>query len=158
MLFKDLLTSQNMNLKYRKGIFLVVYSIYEGKTRYLVLKRKLHWKGWEFPKGGIEKGESIKKTIMRETKEETGKNPITIKKFDINGKYNYNKYYPDRAGFKGQTYKLYSVNIDFGKIKIDKREHSGYKWLEFNKAVKKLTWINQKKCLRIVNDWLNKAK
>ncbi len=69
-----------MILKHRKGIFLVTYSKENGKTKYLILKRKLHWKGWEFPKGGIEPGESIKKTIKRELKEETGLKPLMIKK------------------------------------------------------------------------------
>jgi len=46
---------------YRKAVFVVVYrETKTGKDRkYLILKRKLHWKGWEFPKGGLEKGEKI---------------------------------------------------------------------------------------------------
>jgi 8-oxo-dGTP pyrophosphatase MutT (NUDIX family) len=147
-----------MKLKYRKGIFLVAYSNENKKIKYLVLKRKLHWKGWEFPKGGIEKNESAKKTIIREMKEETGLKPIIIKKFSASGKYNYDKIYPDRAGFKGQTYQLYAAEVNFGKIKLDKIEHFSYKWLGFRDVLKKLTWPDQKKCLIIVNNWLNKRK
>ena len=145
-----------MNLKYRKGIFLVVYSMDKSKINYLILKRKLHWKGWEFPKGGIESGESIKKAIIREIKEETGLKPLIIRKFNINGKYKYKKIYSDRIGFIGQTYQLYAVKIKQSKIKIDKVEHLNYKWVEFSEAIKKLTWLNQKKCLKIVNKWLKK--
>jgi 8-oxo-dGTP pyrophosphatase MutT (NUDIX family) len=141
-------------LKYRKGIFLVVYSEEHGKIKYLILKRKLHWKGWEFPKGGIEKNEPINKAIIREAREETGLNPLMIKKFNVKNKYNYDKLYPDRAGFKGQTFSLYATKVNKREIKLDKIEHSGYKWLEFNEAIKKLTWTNQKKCLWIVNGWL----
>ena len=36
--------------KYRKGIFFVVYAKTKKGIKYLVLKRKLHWSGWEFPK------------------------------------------------------------------------------------------------------------
>ena len=39
---------------YRKSVFIVVYRKTEKGILYLILKRKLHWVGWEFPKGGIE--------------------------------------------------------------------------------------------------------
>jgi 8-oxo-dGTP pyrophosphatase MutT (NUDIX family) len=145
-----------MKLNYRKGVFLVVYSEKNRENIYLILKRKLHWKGWEFPKGGIEKNEQIKKAIIREIKEETGLKPIKIKKFSGKGKYKYNRKYSDRKEFIGQTYSLYAIEVKFGKARIDRKEHSDYKWLGFNDAHKKLTWTNQKKCLKIVNDWLNK--
>ena len=145
-----------MKQKYRKGIFIVAYSWNNGKTKYLVLKRKLHWKGWEFPKGGIKASEKEKAALARELKEETGKKPLNIKKFNVNGKYKYKKLLEDRNSFIGQTYILYAAEIKPGKIKLDKIEHSGYKWLYFSDAVKKLTWQNQKKCLKIVNKWMKK--
>ena len=142
--------------KYRKGIFLVTYSKEDKKIMYLLLKRKLHWNGWEFPKGGIESGEATEKAVKREIKEETGLKILKIKKFNLSGKYNYDKIYSDRLGFKGQTYSLYAVEIKIEKVKLDKIEHSGYKWLEFNDTLKNLKWPNQKKSLRIVNNWLTK--
>lgn len=147
-----------MKSRYRRGVFLVVYSKETEKIKYLILKRKLHWKGWEFPKGGIEKREHVRKTIIREIWEETGLKPVKIKKFSKKGRYEYGKKYSDRKEFIGQTYSLYAIEVRFGKARIDRKEHSDYKWLGFNDAIKKLTWQNQKKCLRIVNNWLNKIK
>ncbi len=153
--------------KYRRGVFIVVYKRNkkrQGEIDYLILKRKLHWKGWEFPKGGIEKKENIMNTIMREIKEETGQFPLkkTLKKHNYSGKYKYSKKLSDREGFIGQTFSLYSAEI-MGqskrakqKIKIDKLEHSKYKWVNFEQALKKLTWPNQRKALRIVNKFLLK--
>ena len=92
--------------------------------------------------------------MKRELKEETGLKPSKIKNFRIHGKYNYKRKYPERIGFIGQSYSLYSAEVKKLKLKIDSREHSNSKWLEFDKAVKKLTWPNQKKSLRIVNGWL----
>ena len=60
------------NKKWRPGIFIVTYKRVGKEIKYLILKRKLHWKGYEFPKGGIEKKESLKKKATRELKEETG--------------------------------------------------------------------------------------
>lgn len=143
-------------MKYRKAIFIVIYAREKNKIYYLVLKRKLHWKGWEFPKGGIKFFERKRRAVRRETKEETGLDAIKIKKFKINGKYKYQKKIPERKGIIGQTFSLYAVEVKKGKVKIDKGEHSGYKWLEFEKAMKKLTWPNQKKCIAVVHGELNK--
>jgi 8-oxo-dGTP pyrophosphatase MutT (NUDIX family) len=146
-----------MKSKYRRGVFCVIYAVgSREKIKYLILKRKLHWEGWEFPKGGIKKDEKILDAVKREIKEETGLEPIKIKKFDVSGGYKYEKTLPGRDGIIGQTYILYAVMVKKGKIKMDKFEHSKYKWENFKTAMKKLTWPNQKKCLKVVNKWLNK--
>ena len=43
------------------------------------MKRKKHWVGWEFPKGGVDKGESPRETAIRETKEECGQEGFDFK-------------------------------------------------------------------------------
>lgn len=145
--------------QFRKAVFIVIYSRNKKeKIKYLILKRKLHWKGWEFPKGGIKPFESEKEAIIREVKEESGLKSLKIKKFNISGRYKYDKEYPDRKEIIGQIYSLNAVKVKKGKIKLDKEEHSDYKWLDFEQAIKKLTWPNQKKCLRIVNELLKKQK
>lgn len=145
-------------MKYRKGVFIVVYTKAKDKVEYLILKRKLHWKGWEFPKGGVEKKENMLSSIKRELKEETGLKAIKIKKFSEKGRYTYNKKCNDRPDIKGQEYHLYSAEVKKKKLKLDKLEHSGYEWVEFKKAVKMLTWKNQRKCLRIVEKWVSNKK
>ena len=127
-----------------------------NKIKYLLLKRKKHWKGWEFTKGGIDAGETALQTAKREVREETGLRPIKLSKHNSHGIYRYDRPLPDRPGMKGQTFTLFSAEIPEGKIKVDKREHSGFKWLPFEKAVKILTWQNQKKCLRIVDKTLRR--
>jgi 8-oxo-dGTP pyrophosphatase MutT (NUDIX family) len=145
-------------MKYRKGIFIVTYSITEKRIEYLILKRKLHWNGWEFPKGGKKFFESYKKAIKREIREETGQKSLKVIKFKEKGKYPYEKEFSDRKGFSGQSYRLYAVEIKKGEIRIDKIEHVDYKWVDFKKALKKLTWRDQKRCLKIVNEYLTKNK
>ena len=44
------------------------------------MKRHLHWDGWEFPKGGVDRGEGKIISAFREIKEETGLD-IEISKF-----------------------------------------------------------------------------
>ncbi|MFH1358601.1 MAG: NUDIX domain-containing protein [archaeon] len=146
---------------YRKSFFCVVYKKKKGfsgkeKILYLILKRKLHWKGWEFPKGGLENKEDEKKAMIREVKEETGNKPLSIKAYSVSGQYKYKQVFFDRPEIIGQSFKLFSAELSPGKIKVDKHEHSTYKWVSFEKAYKILTWPNQKQCLRVVNKSLKK--
>jgi len=149
-------------MRYRRAIFVVTYAIDKNKIYYLILKRKLHWKGWEFPKGGVEGLKErlfIKKAIKREVIEETGLIPIKIKKHNFSGKFKYEKSLKDRPGLIGQTYKLYSAEVKKKRPNLKKNkdaEHSDYLWTDYRTAMKKLTWPNQKKCLKIVNSYLNK--
>ena len=140
--------------KFRKAVFIVVYSRHNGRIKYLILKRKLHWKGWEFPKGGRRLAETKKMAVRREVKEETGLRILKMKKFNYFGKYKYDKKYPDRGRKIGQTFSLYAVETKMKDAKIDKLEHSEFKWMDFNEAMKKLTWENQRKSLNIVNLWV----
>ncbi|MBI2628523.1 NUDIX domain-containing protein [Candidatus Pacearchaeota archaeon] len=140
---------------YRKAVFVVVYKKQDNKIKYLILKRKLHWKGWEFTKGGVEKNEPEMLTVMREVKEESGLTPVRIINHRKKGKYNYKKILPDRP-YLGQKYSLYSAQVSnkSKKIKIDKHEHEIYKWVDFQEAIKTLSWKDQKQCLIIVDRFL----
>jgi len=144
-----------MKQKFRKAVFILTYRKTIFGVKYLLLKRKLHWTGWEFPKGGIEPKEKPIEAAAREIKEETGQTPSNIKKYKFSGKYLYNQKFPDRKGIFGQTYQLFSAELKNKKAKIDRREHSTYKWASFKKAIKLLTWENQKQSLRIVKKTIN---
>jgi 8-oxo-dGTP pyrophosphatase MutT (NUDIX family) len=142
--------------KYRKAVFIVVYAKTKNEIEYLILRRKLHWKGWEFPKGGINPFEHKTEAVKREVKEETGLKAREVKKFDFLGRYRYKKKFADRTGIMGQTFSLYAVNVKKDKVKIDKIEHSKYEWLTFKDAVRKVRFNNQKRSLKTVNKWLEK--
>ena len=129
--------------KYRKAVFIVVYSKGKNKIEYLILKRKLHWIGWEFLKGGLEYSEEEKHAVKREVVEETGLKILKIKGMKIKGSYKYKKILKDRPGIIGQNFSLYSVEVKKARVKLDRLEHSDYKWMDFEKALKKLTWKNQ---------------
>ena len=88
---------------------------------------------------------------------------ITYSKYDststsdnISGKFEYPRELADRKGFRGQSYRLYSAEVFPGKVKIDKREHSGVEWLGFREAVSKLTHEEQKDCLMAVEKPISK--
>lgn len=144
--------------KYRKAVFILTYAKTRGKANkkieYLILKRRLHWIGWEFPKGGVRRFETKRRAVRREIREETGLNILKIKKFHVHGQYRYDKKYAYRKGMIGQTFSLYAVEVKKDKVKISDKEHSDYKWADFRQTLKLLTWNNQKRCLKIVNSYL----
>ena len=142
--------------KYRKSVFVVVYRRTPKGIRYLLLKRKLHWRGWEFPKGGVNPKEKMQDAVKRELKEETGQFSLNIQSHNFSGKYLYKKEFQDRGKIIGQTFSLYSTEIKNSEIVLDGREHSDYLWASYSEANKKLTYQNQKKCLEIVNEILKK--
>lgn len=148
---------QKEDKKYRPAVFIVVYKKEKNKIKYLILKRKLHWKGWEFPKGGIENNETPMQTVIRELKEETNLSPKLIQQHNYTGRYTYDKKAKkDRKPFIGQSFILFSAEVKSGKIKLDKKEHGMYKLANYNKAREMLTWVNQKNSLKIVNNFLRR--
>ncbi len=141
-----------MYRRYRKGVFGITYST--KPLRYLLLHRELHWKGWEFTKGGKKAREKLEKTCRREIKEETGLKIKKIKRLPFQGKFNYNKKAEQEWKAKGFEYVLFACQVKKDRVKIDKKEHNDYKWCNYSQAMKLLRWPNQKKCLKIVNSFI----
>ena len=140
--------------KYRKGVFCVIYALEKEKPVYLMLHRKWHWKGWEFCKGGMKKGEKYEKCALREVKEETGLRALKLERFKIKGKFDYDSKTQAERKTRGFSYVLFSCQEDKNKVKISRKEHDGFKWCNYEKALKLLSWTDKKRCLKIVNNKL----
>ena len=106
---------------------------------------------WDLPKGHIEKGEKEIETVEREVKEETGLRNIKIaEEFKEWIKYFFK--HKGKTIFKIVTFYLAESKTE--KVKISS-EHIGFKWLEFDEAVKQLTFENAKKIIKKADDFLN---
>lgn len=149
-------------ITFEKSAGVVVYREENGKNLYLLLKyRNGHW---DFIKGHTEKGESLKETMRREAKEETG-----IDDLEIIGDFKNNIYYFYRA--KGNERE--ERKRDRRKINIFKKviyflaksgtsnvvlshEHLDYAWLDYEDALEKVTFNNTRKTLSTANAYLKK--
>ncbi len=141
-----------------KSAGLVIFKKSEGKRVYLLLyyprgsrRPKTYW---DFPKGHIEKGEKPTMTARRETAEETGLSDINfIKGFKEEIKYFFK--------WEGKTISkfvvFYLTETKKENIKISK-EHIGYKWLPFGKALKQLHFQNAKEILKKADSFLQKRE
>ena len=126
----------------------VVFRRQGNKIYYLLLRYELGH--WGFPKGHIEKGETIEDTARREIEEETGLKNIKF----VEGFKEWIKYFFKLKGkniFKIVTYFLAETKIK--KIKIS-FEHIGFKWLTYKEAMKQLTFRNSKEILKKANEFL----
>ena len=107
---------------------------------------------WDFPRGGMEKGETEKETARREILEETGITDIAfIDGFREKTFWFYKK--------EGKTfYKeaiFYLAKTESFEVKISP-EHVAFKWLNFNEAIEQVTFDNTRKILKKTQDFLDK--
>ena len=51
----------------RKGVLGIIFRKTDKGTKFLILHRRLYWKGWEFAKGGIE-NESAEEAVKKRNK------------------------------------------------------------------------------------------
>lgn len=103
---------------------------------------------WDFVKGNIEKGETFKQTVLREIKEETGISDITfVDGFEDKIEYHYQR--DGQAIHKEVVFFLSNTKTD--QVVLS-HEHLDYTWLNFNDALKKLTYKTAQKLFKKVKD------
>ncbi|OQA31508.1 MAG: RNA pyrophosphohydrolase [archaeon ADurb.Bin336] len=120
--------------------------------KFLLLHRVLNWSGWEFAKGGIEKGENIESAIKRELFEETG-----IPRFELISKIDEYKFLNKLTGVMVHV-QNYLVRVSSNnKITFENQplvdgkvvyEHDDYKWCFPKEAVKLITHNNSRRSLK----------
>ena len=132
-------------MKKRKGISAIVFIKERNNFKFLLLRRKLNWVGWEFLKGGRKKGENEKECLKREIKEEIGMKNFSFKKTPFFHEFRYSRpYKKDKIRWDSAKNRIYVVRIFSNKIKLDKNEHSSFKWFSKKDVLKKLTWKDYK--------------
>jgi len=118
--------------------------------KYLLLK--YGWGHWGFVKGHIEEGENIEETLFREAEEEAGikrDDLILIDGFREKISYFYTK--DGRRIYKEVIYllaesKTFDVRLSY--------EHTAYEWLDYENALKKITYENDRSVLRKAHEFL----
>jgi len=129
----------------KKSYRAIIYDIKNSKPYFLILHRSLRWRGWEFLKETIEKGETSRQTLARGIKEETGIEEFKIiKRLDLQEKWK-----EDGINYIIADSFLVRANMK-QKISLKQEiiEHDKYKWVEKKEALRKLTWPKTKEIFK----------
>ena len=103
---------------------------------------------WDFVKGNIEEGETLKETVIREIREETVITDVSfVDDFEDKVEYHYQR--DGELVHKEVVFFLAKTNTE--SIKIS-HEHQGFVWLGYNDALKKLTYKNAQNVMKKVRN------
>ncbi|MDA3839652.1 MAG: WecB/TagA/CpsF family glycosyltransferase [Patescibacteria group bacterium] len=148
---------------YRPNVACLLFKRKNNSIKIFIVNRKGE-KHWQIPQGGTD-GESLEKAGARELREEMGnKNFRAIKSFKNLFKYTFKAGYVSKfnadantiEGYKGQKQGLFIAEFlgNDEDIKINFWEHSDWKWVDVNNALKTVHPV-RKEALKI---YLNKLK
>ena len=111
-----------------------------SQREYLLLDYGSHW---DFPKGHIEPGEDPQTTAARELQEETGIRDARI----VPGFKESMRYFYRKAGEGMMKVVIFFLaETPTGEVTLS-HEHSGYVWLPYEDALKRLTFKNARDLL-----------
>lgn len=118
----------------------------------LVLSRQTKRALWEFPKGGVEKGETLRETALRELSEETG---IGANEIQLIPDFQRAEDYRFTSGDDGSRTLIHKhVTYFLGEtsksaIVLSDDESSEFAWVELKDALKRVRYAKRK---RLLND------
>ena len=128
----------------------VVFIKKDDDVKYLLLNYAAGH--WDFVKGNVETNESEKQTVARELQEETG---ITGAQF-VDDFREAIAYFYRRQGLTIHKEVVFFVMEAYtDKVELS-FEHVGYVWLDYQRAMEKLTFKNSKDVLLKAHDLLKK--
>ena len=114
----------------------------------------LHYKAghWDFVKGNVEPSESERDTVIRELREETG---IVDAQFIDDFKEKIEYFYRRQGTTIHKEVVFFLIEAHTEKIELS-YEHVGYDWLDYQRAMEKLTFKNAKDMLQNTHEFLKK--
>jgi len=132
----------------KKSAGAVIFNETLGERYYLLL---LYDAGhWDFPKGGIEEGESELDAVIREVREETG---IADLKLIEGFRQTISYQFKSTEGEINKTVVFYLGNTSTFKVTLS-HEHRAYAWLKFEDALEQLTFDTARSVLKVAHRFL----
>jgi len=122
---------------------IVIDSNREGERRVLIVHRP-EYDDWSFPKGGVDPGESLAETALREVREETGLvcrvgREVAISRYP---------YRTRKGNIKPKVVHYFLMEPKEGQIQVDGEEVDIAEWLSFDEAADRLSYERDKEILQ----------
>ncbi len=105
---------------------------------------------WDFVKGNVEPNESERDTVIRELQEETG---IANAQFIEDFKEKIDYFYRRQGATIHKEVIFFLIETHTEKVKLS-YEHVGHTWLDYQNAMKRLTFKNAKDVLQKAHELL----
>ena len=150
-----------MTKEYRQCVGIVVV-----KNKKVLLCERNDVKGaWQFPQGGVEKGEDFIDAGLRELKEETSISSVeVISTIDKALSYDFPLSFTSNIArnYKGQALKWILVRFtghdDEINLKTKEQEFESYAWVDIDEALKKIVEFKKQVYLDVVNKFKPKVE
>lgn len=112
----------------------------------------LHYEAghWDFVKGNVEPNENERDTVMRELKEETG---IVDAQFIDVFREKIEYFYRRQGATIHKEVVFFLIEVPTEKVELS-YEHVGYDWLDYQRAMEKLTFKSAKDLLQKAHGFL----
>ncbi|MDE1833041.1 MAG: NUDIX domain-containing protein [Candidatus Micrarchaeota archaeon] len=140
-----------MRFEYSGGS--IVYTESNGKRLYLLLKSRGRGGYWGFPKGHVEKGESMADAAVRETREESGLSVRLIPYFRRDTGYLFTK---DNVRIKKSVVYFLARLPKPIRPRIQKKEIQASGWMELERAMRAIPFSNIREVLKEADDYINR--
>jgi len=118
--------------RYRSNVAAIIQA---ADQKILIGERSDVPDAWQFPQGGVRKGESTLEALFRELREEVSLKPSHYRVLDSKGPYRY--LFQDgrkKEGFDGQEQFYFLVRLtapgSYVKVETDNPEFSRIRWIE----------------------------
>ena len=121
-----------------------------SEVNYLLLRYEAGH--WDFVKGNVEPNESEKDTVIRELKEETS---IVDAHFIDGFREKISYFYRRQGNTIHKEVIFFLIEAHTGKVVLS-YEHVGYNWLDYQQAMKTLTFKNARNVLQNARAFLKK--
>ncbi len=119
---------------------------------YLLLKSRPG--DWEFPKGGVENGEELQQTAIREVREEAGIDDFRL----IDGfREEYDYVFEAGGNTIHKTVHLFIAHSFEAKAELS-REHRDLQWRDYEQAINTITQDGPREILEEAHEYLNELK
>jgi putative (di)nucleoside polyphosphate hydrolase len=147
--------------QYRNNVAAIIIN----KEKKVLMCEHIWIKGaWQFPQGGIEKGESEEEALLRELEEEIGtKKLVILDKMDKKLKYEFPYYLKAKYDFSGQIQRYFLVyyygdNSDIRFDNQEKPEFRSYEWVDLEEPPKRVIYFKKISYLKAIEYFKNKIK
>ncbi|MGE5229718.1 MAG: NUDIX hydrolase [Deltaproteobacteria bacterium] len=108
---------------------------------------------WGLPKGGVEEGETLAETALREVAEETGLDGVVEQEL---GSIDYSFYSREQSGRIHKTVHYFLVRATGGDTSRHDHEVSEAKWVRLRQALRLMTYPNEREMVRRAADALGR--